>query len=79
MDGFATLDRLKADAELRDIPVVIRTSKVLEAEDYDRIGGHGGTIVTKENSSRKKASGELRDALRKAGVRVLDGVESGAS
>jgi signal transduction histidine kinase/CheY-like chemotaxis protein len=73
MDGFATLERLKADHATQEIPVLIHTSKVLEKEDYDRIGERANAILSKENSSRKRASERLREALCAAGLRLLDG------
>jgi len=39
MDGWSTLEALKADEELRPIPVIIVTVKQ-EVEDYDQIDAH---------------------------------------
>jgi CheY-like chemotaxis protein len=41
MDGWSTLDALKADERLRGIPVIIVTVKQ-EVEDYDQIDAHAG-------------------------------------
>lgn len=41
MDGWATLEALKADEQLRPIPVIIVTVKQ-EVEDYDQIDAHAG-------------------------------------
>jgi len=41
MDGWSTLEALKADERLRPIPVIIVTVKQ-EVEDYDQIDAHAG-------------------------------------
>jgi len=41
MDGWSTLEALKADEQLRPIPVIIVTVKQ-EVEDYDQIDAHAG-------------------------------------
>ena len=41
MDGFAVLERMRADPRLRRVPVVVLTNKVLDADDVRRIEGHG--------------------------------------
>ena len=41
MDGWSTLEALKADEQLSPIPVIIVTVKQ-EAEDYDQIDAHAG-------------------------------------
>ena len=41
MDGWSTLEALKADERLRSIPVIIVTVKQ-EVEDYDQIDAHAG-------------------------------------
>ena len=41
MDGWSTLEALKADEHLRPIPVIIVTVKQ-EVEDYDQIDAHAG-------------------------------------
>jgi CheY-like chemotaxis protein len=41
MDGWSTLEALKADEQLSPIPVIIVTVKQ-EVEDYDQIDAHAG-------------------------------------
>jgi DNA-binding response OmpR family regulator len=41
MDGWSTLEALKADEQLSAIPVIIVTVKQ-EVEDYDQIDAHAG-------------------------------------
>jgi DNA-binding response OmpR family regulator len=41
MDGWSTLEALKADEALRPVPVIIVTVKQ-EVEDYDQIEAHAG-------------------------------------
>jgi len=45
MDGWSTLEALKADERLRAIPVVIVTVKQ-EVEDYEQIDAHAGMFET---------------------------------
>ncbi len=42
MTGFEILDRLKSDAETRDIPVIINTSKILDETERERLVEHDG-------------------------------------
>jgi AraC-like DNA-binding protein len=41
LDGFALLERMRADPRLRRVPVVVLTNKLLDADDVRRIEGHG--------------------------------------
>ena len=45
MDGWSTLEALKADERLRTIPVIIVTVKQ-EVEDYEQIDAHAGMFET---------------------------------
>ena len=45
MDGWTTLEALKADERLRAIPVIIVTVKQ-EVEDYEQIDAHAGMFET---------------------------------
>jgi signal transduction histidine kinase/CheY-like chemotaxis protein len=62
MDGFAVLEQLKADPELRAIPVLIHTSMHLSDADRHRL--HlADAIVSKHSRSRVEALDGLRTAL----------------
>jgi signal transduction histidine kinase/DNA-binding LacI/PurR family transcriptional regulator/AraC-like DNA-binding protein len=45
MDGFDTLDRMRADPRTQAVPVVILTSKVLNLDDIKRIEQHTRVVV----------------------------------
>jgi len=47
IDGFGVLDRLKADEELRDVPVVVVTAKDLTLEERTRLSGQVETLLQK--------------------------------
>lgn len=68
LSGFEVLDRLKSTAETRDIPVIINTSKVLEAEEYAQLRRSALTILSKESSSQVAAINEIKEALAKIGL-----------
>jgi signal transduction histidine kinase len=66
--GFEILDRLKSDAETRDIPVIINTSKILDETERARLIAHTAAIVAKGKESRDEVITEVRESLIKAGV-----------
>jgi transcriptional regulator GlxA family with amidase domain len=45
MDGFDTLDRMRADPRTQAVPVIILTSKVLNLDDIKRIEQHTHVVV----------------------------------
>jgi threonine synthase len=47
VDGFAVLDTLKADLELKDIPVIVITAKDLTGDDYQRLSGRIESLLQK--------------------------------
>jgi threonine synthase len=47
LDGFSVLDTLKADRELRDIPVIVITAKDLTRDDYARLSGRVESLLQK--------------------------------
>jgi YesN/AraC family two-component response regulator len=69
MDGFDTLDRMRADPRTQAVPVVILTSKVLTLDDIKRIEQHTHVVV---QSKGVLADDEIVAALH----RSLFGAES---
>jgi signal transduction histidine kinase/CheY-like chemotaxis protein len=67
VSGFDVLDALQADAATRHIPVVIHTSKAIEAAERARLAG-AAAILSKDNPSREVAQARLREALVRAGL-----------
>ncbi|MBN8898917.1 MAG: response regulator, partial [Rhodospirillales bacterium] len=51
MDGFEVLERLAADPDTRDIPVIVCTSSVLMAHEHARLR-HARTVLSKAALSR---------------------------
>jgi signal transduction histidine kinase/CheY-like chemotaxis protein len=66
MSGYEVLSRLKADQRTAQIPVIIHTSKVLDARDRDLLRD-ATAIVSKESDSKEVSFEHLSEAFRKAG------------
>ncbi|HVE41174.1 MAG TPA: ATP-binding protein [Planctomycetota bacterium] len=63
MSGVEVLDRMSLDPVLRDIPVILNTSKVLPPEERGRLMARVAGILTKDRSSHEEALGALKQAL----------------
>ncbi|MDY0884620.1 ATP-binding protein [Dongia soli] len=59
MNGYQVLDRLAADPALKDIPVVICTSSVLDAADRDRLAA-ATAVLPKNELTRDAVSAMLK-------------------
>ena len=70
--GAAALAALKADVATRDIPVVIITSKALEADEQRRLAAQAVAIVPK-HASRDVVTAALAQALAGRGVEATAG------
>jgi CheY-like chemotaxis protein len=69
MSGFDVLRELRADAQTRELPVLIYTSKVLSETDRSATGGLAGSgVVRKENVSTRLSARPFLDWLEAAGV-----------
>ena len=66
MSGYEVLSRLKADQRTAVIPVIIHTSKVLDARDRDLLRD-ATAIVSKESKSKDVVLERFSEAFRKAG------------
>lgn len=69
LTGFEVLEKLKATAATRDIPVVVYTALALGTNDRARLGG-AVAILRKSTSSRVADRAAIEDALVKAGVAI---------
>ena len=67
--GESVLDELKADPQTRDIPVVIVTSKALEAAERARLAARAAGVLSKQSVSAEVLDGIVRAALAGAGRR----------
>ncbi len=69
LSGFDVLDRLKGDPVTRDIPVIVYTSRTLDAAERCWLEGRAVAVLSKgTGESREAASRAVHDALMKAGV-----------
>lgn len=62
--GFEILDELKSDQATKDIPVVIRTSKLLTEADIARLGDKIAAVLPKAAQGRLPALITIREILR---------------
>lgn len=53
LDGFAILDTLKNDVQLRDIPVLVVSAKILSDEEHARLNAHIKVLLEKASLDRK--------------------------
>jgi len=60
LSGFGVLERLKADAGTREIPVVVLTGKELTAEERAGLDGRITALVAKDGFTRERFLTELR-------------------
>ncbi|WP_406697600.1 response regulator [Singulisphaera sp. Ch08] len=68
MTGFEVLDHLKRDPLTRGIPVIIYTSRILEAEERERLAAESVTVLAKATMAREEMYETIRDALVQAGL-----------
>jgi len=53
VDGFEVVQRLRADPETSEIPIVVLTSKTMDAEDKRRLNGHISYLAQKSEFDRR--------------------------
>ena len=63
ISGFSVLDQLKNDPDTRDIPVVIFTSKILTADELDRLQKKSAGILNKGELSTESVSAAIAAAV----------------
>jgi signal transduction histidine kinase len=61
--GFEVLDELKAEEDMRRIPVVIHTSKKLSGSDYERLAARHAAVLPKAGKGRMEALRSIRQIL----------------
>jgi CheY-like chemotaxis protein len=66
-DGYAVLERLKADEATRDIPVIVVTSKILSSDEERRLH-EAAAVIGKETVARTGGREEIRRALLRVGL-----------
>jgi len=68
MTGFEVLQHLKANPETQGIPVIVNTSKTIEADDLKRLTPDMAAILPKKAESREEGFARVREVLVKAGL-----------
>jgi CheY-like chemotaxis protein len=63
MDGYAVLDRMQEDSELRDIPVAVITGQARTAEEERQLGGKMVCISNGSGFTNKEVLTYLRGVL----------------
>ncbi len=78
MTGFQVLDHLKDDAECRDIPVIIHSSRTLDEDERRLLSDRAASILDKGIVSGDEAADRLRNSLESVdlGRREWHGPES---
>ena len=63
VDGFAVLDTIKSDKELRNIPVIVITAKDLTRRDYQRLSGRVESLLQKGEFMEEELFDSITDVL----------------
>lgn len=64
MDGFSVLERLQADPDTKDIPVIVVTAKELTVAEKGRLNGHIQKLMQKGDFMSDELADEIRALLR---------------
>ena len=62
-DGFAVLERIRSNADTRDLPVIIVTAKDLTAEDRKKLSGNVSSVLEKSAAKSATLLGEIKRIL----------------
>jgi signal transduction histidine kinase len=71
LNGFGVLDRLKADGETREIPIVVLTGKELTDEERAALDGRIAALVAKDGFTRERFLAEIRRSIGPAAASVV--------
>ncbi len=63
LDGFAVIERLRQDQNLRAIPIVVLTAKSLSADEISRLNASVATVLHKQGLSGDALNQEIAGAL----------------
>ncbi|HVW83578.1 MAG TPA: response regulator, partial [Bryobacteraceae bacterium] len=73
MTGFAAIDEMRADPELKNIPIIVATSAVLSKDENQKLSGQVLGILTKSKLARTDVAASLAALLASAGLSDLVG------
>ena len=65
MDGFAILEKLRADPSLRDVPVIVVSGGGLTNEQQQQLSDFGQSLITKGSLKESELIGSIENALRR--------------
>src|SRR5262249_5243491 len=68
MDGLEVLKESRADDSIKNIPVIIHSSKNLSAQELNLIAGMSVTNYPKRALATEESTSALRNALKMAGI-----------
>jgi signal transduction histidine kinase/DNA-binding response OmpR family regulator len=71
MNGFAAIDAMRSDAELKNIPVIVATSGILSADEENQLSGRVLGILPKSRLSSTDGAAALAAMLASAGLADL--------
>ncbi|HXA66456.1 MAG TPA: ATP-binding protein [Bryobacteraceae bacterium] len=71
MSGFEVLERLKAVALTKDIPVVICTSRILTSTEQNQLTSKAAAILSKEGLDQNTIARELRRVIATSGMAAM--------
>lgn len=64
INGFTILDMMKADEELKNIPVIVITAKDLTTKDYQRLAGRVESLLQKGEFMEEELSESISNVLK---------------
>ncbi|MBT7597126.1 MAG: response regulator, partial [Gemmatimonadetes bacterium] len=64
MDGFETLNRLRAEVATADLPVIIITAKDLAGDELEALRDNASRVIEKDGLDRDRILRELRESMR---------------
>ncbi len=62
-DGFTVLERIRANPETRDLPVIVVTAKDLTAEDRKKLSGNVSSVLEKSAAASQTLLAEIKRIL----------------
>ena len=71
MNGLQALEKMASEPELRDIPVIVSTSKILSERETSVLAERALGIISKESLSSHAIGGRLNELLTAAGLEDL--------